>query len=104
MSNDYPKKSVSHGVVRISENVIRSIATVAAKEIDGIADLAIQKKGISSLLHPVAPVKVQVVNDMVEITVRVILEEGTRLTTVAEQVQENVKESPVREEIALVFS
>ena len=93
MSNDYPKKPVSHGVVRISENVIRSIATVAAKEIDGVADLAPQKKGVLSVFRTDAPVTVQVVNDMVEIPVRIILEDGARLTVAAEQVQENIKEN-----------
>ncbi len=91
MSNDYPKKPVSHGVVRISENVIRSIATVAAKEIDGVADLAAQKNGILTAFRRTEPVTVQVINDMVEITVRIILEDGARLTVVAEQVQENIK-------------
>ncbi|MBR3268999.1 MAG: Asp23/Gls24 family envelope stress response protein [Oscillospiraceae bacterium] len=91
MSNDYPKKAASHGVVRISENVIRSIAAVAAKEIDGISGLAEKRNGIAGLFCPSEPVKVQVVNDMIEITVRVILEEGVRLMNVAEQVQQNIK-------------
>ncbi len=91
MSNEYPKKASTAGDVRISENVIRSIAAVAAKEIEGVADLA---EGKASLFRPSAgPVTVQVVNDLVEITVRLILVNGFRLTTVAEQVQENIKEN-----------
>ena len=93
MSNDYPKKAASHGVVRISENVIRSIAAVAAKEIDGIAGLAERRTGIIAVFCPSEPVKVQVINDMIEITVRVILEDGVRLMNVAEQVQQNIKDN-----------
>ena len=91
MSNQYPKKAVASGEVKISENVIRSIAGVAAMEVEGVAELA-EVKG--SLLCPApAPVSVSVVNDMVEITVRLVLSSGYRLTTVAEQVQQNIKEN-----------
>jgi len=93
MSNDYPKKAVSHGVVRISENVIKSIAGIAAKEIDGVAGLEEKKNGLRNILCPADPVKVQVVNDMIEITVSLVLEDGIRLINVAEQVQQNVKEN-----------
>ena len=91
MSNAYPKKAATAGDVRISENVIRSIAGVAAKEIEGVAELA---EGKGTLLMPApAPVTVNIVNDMVEITVRLVLMNGVRLTTVAEQVQQNIKEN-----------
>ena len=91
MSNQYPKKAQANGEVRISENVIRTIASVAAKEVDGVADLA---EAPRSLFQPsAAPVTVQVVNDLIEITVRLVLMNGYRLTGVAEQVQQQVKES-----------
>lgn len=90
MSNQYPKKAIAAGEVKISENVIRSIASVAAKEVEGVSGLAETGR---SLLAPAAPVSVTVVNDLVEITLRLVLMSGYRLTTVAEQVQQNVKES-----------
>ena len=90
MSNDYQKKAEVGGQVRISENVICSIARVAALEADGVQRLAGQG-GFS--LKKQQPVSVQVVNDMVEITLRLVLKSGIRLTTVAEQVQKNVKEN-----------
>ena len=91
MSNQYPKKAVAAGDVKISENVIRSIAGVAAKEIEGVAELA---EPARSLLAPSAsPITVSVSDDLVEITVRLVLMNGYRLTTVAEQVQKNVKEN-----------
>lgn len=90
MSNDYPKKPETPGEVRISEHVIRSIAGVAAKEIEGVADLAAVRTG---LLHTEAPVTVQIVRDTVEITIRLVLQSGCRLTGVAEQVQQRIKEN-----------
>ena len=91
MSNQYPKKARANGEVRISENVIRSIASVAAKEVEGVADLAEPSRSL--FLPSAAPVTVQVVNDLIEITVRLVLMNGYRLTGVAEQVQQQVKES-----------
>jgi len=93
MSNEYSSKPVTQGVVRISEHVIRSIATISAKETDGVAGLAEAPKGISRFFSKEQPVEIQVVNDMVEITVRIILKEGIRLTMVAGQIQENIREN-----------
>lgn len=90
MSNQYPKKAGTAGQVRISENVIRSIAAVAAKEVPGVEDLSPAKNG---LLSSVQPVTVSVAGDTVEITVRIILHSGSRLQPVAEQVQQDVKEN-----------
>ena len=91
MSNAYPKKATTSGEVKISENVIRSIAGVAAKETEGVAELAELQR--SFLLPAATPVSVSVVNDMVEITIRLVLMSGYRLSNVAEQVQQKVKDS-----------
>ena len=91
MSNAYPKKATTSGEVKISENVIRSIAGVAAKETEGVAELAEMQHSV--LMPAAAPVNVSVVNDMVEITIRLVLIHGYRLNNVAEQVQQKVKEN-----------
>lgn len=91
MSNAYPKKATTSGEVKISENVIRSIAGVAAKETEGVAELAELQRTV--LMPAAAPVSVSVVNDMVEITIRVVLMSGYRLTNVAEQIQQKVKDN-----------
>jgi len=88
MSNNYPKKPEVSGNVRISENVICSIAKVAALDVDGVKAVAEQH---ISLFRKQAPVSIAVVNDMVEITMRLVLKSGYRLTSVAEQVQKSVK-------------
>lgn len=90
MSNQYPKKPETAGNVKISENVIRSIAQVAALEVDGIESLAEPK---ASLLRPTSPVTINVAGDMVEITLMLVLKSGYRLPKVAEQVQLAVKEN-----------
>lgn len=90
MSNQYPKKASTAGHVRISENVICSIAAVAAKEVPGVEDLAPAKNNLFRSVHPVT---VSVSGDTVELTVRIILQSGARLQPVAEQVQQDVKEN-----------
>ncbi len=90
MSNDYQKKEHVSGQVRISENVIRSIAGVTACEIEGVEGLAPVRQG---LLRSTLPVTVSLTGDRVEITVRLILSSQVRLQSVAEQVQSEVKEN-----------
>lgn len=88
MSKEYQKKEKVGGQIRISENVIRSIAGVSACEIEGVTGLAPSKQG---LLHSEPPVAVTVSGDTVVITVRLIVSSQVRLQNVAEQVQQAVK-------------
>lgn len=90
MSNQYPSKAEVAGNVKISEQVIRSIAQVTALEVEGIESLAEPK---SALLRSAAPVTISVTGDMVEITLKLVLKSGYRLPKVAEQVQLAVKEN-----------
>lgn len=89
MSKQYPRKSAAAGDVRISENVVRSIAKVCAKEVEGVYDLT----EVRHLFCKEAPVSVDIVNDMVELSVRIVLQNGYRLPTVARQLQTRIKEN-----------
>lgn len=90
MSNQYPRKQETAGCVKISEHVIRSIAQVAALEVEGVESLAHQK---NLLMRPTNPVAIAVRGDMVEITLKLVLKSGYRFPKVAEQVQMTVKEN-----------
>ncbi len=90
MSNQYPKKASTEGSIKISEAAIRSIAETAVTDIEGVERLAPRKCGLFSSSEPVA---IHVADDMVQITVHIILAGGAKLTRVAEQVQRNVKEN-----------
>ena len=90
MSNQYPSKPVLVGNVKISENVIRSIAQDAALEIDGVESLAAVRK---SVLHVTSPVTITISGDAVAITLNLMLKSGYHLQRVAEQVQRSVKEN-----------
>ncbi len=90
MSNQYPSKPVVTGKVKISENVIRSIAQEAALEIDGVESLAAPRK---SVVRSGSSVTIDIKDDAVAITLNLILKSGYRLQQVAEQVQRMVKEN-----------
>ncbi len=90
MSNQYPKKASTEGSIKISEAAIRAIAETAVTDIDGVERLTARKCG---LLGCTEPVTIRVAEDMVEITVHIILAGGAKLTRVAEQIQRNVKEN-----------
>lgn len=86
----------SYGTLRISKDVIATIAKSAAAEvagIHGIAKLSADIKEIFSKGQTVKPVSVEINDDIAEITVNVILDGGYKIPTVAENVQKAVKES-----------
>lgn len=90
MSNQYPSKPEVAGNVKISENVIRSIAKETAMEIEGVEAIAPPHK---SLLRAANAIEIAVSGDVVEITLNLVFQNGVRLQKAAEQVQRAVKEN-----------
>ncbi len=89
MSNHYPKKPVTHGEVKISEHVIRSIASAAALEVEGVQAIAPEK---CSLFSCSKPISVRIDGDTISISLELILQAGYSLPNVAMQVQKTVKD------------
>ena len=88
--------SNAYGTLRISSNVIATIAKSAAAEVEGIYDIAkipSDLKGMFGRVQPVKPVSVEITDEIAEITVNVILTGGYKIPVVAENVQKSVKES-----------
>lgn len=80
---------INTGTLKISENVIVTVAKLAIAEVAGVDGLAVKK---SLLKKDASPIQVHLLGDVVEITVSIIVKHGCRATTVAETVQETVKE------------
>ena len=83
------------GVVRINNDVIAAIASIASLEVKGVARMG---GGLGKTLQDMLSkksstkgVKVQTNNSEVMLTVYVIVEYGVDITRVADEVQENVK-------------
>ncbi|HHX57593.1 MAG TPA: Asp23/Gls24 family envelope stress response protein [Clostridiales bacterium] len=108
MENDNAYKS---GTLKISEEVILTIAKLAISEIKGVEDivpvndfgvankslqkLASKDWGIARKLFGKKNnlIKVKLLGDIVEITLAVIVEQGYKVIMVAESIQDSVKSS-----------
>ncbi len=90
---EYIAKEEEGGSICISEEVIASIAAVAALEIDGVASLGGSNVDISELLGKKSStkgVKIQLEGDAAEIAVSIAIKKGYIIPTVAKAVQKNV--------------
>ena len=89
------KNQTTNGSLKVSQEVLATIAKMAADEIDGIYSLAanhlpktIGKKGIT-----IKPVYTAIVDDAAIIDISVIVLAGYKLNSVAEELQKAVKEA-----------
>ena len=108
MENDNAYKS---GTLKISEEVILTIAKLAISEIKGVEDIVpvndfgVANKSLQKLASKdwvIARklfgkknnlIKVKLLGDIVEITLAVIVEQGYKVIMVAESIQDSVKSS-----------
>jgi len=88
---EYIAKSDENGSVTISEEVIASIAGIAAMEIDGVASLG--SSNVTDFLGKKAPgkgVKIIIGENSTEILITLSVKKGFVIPTVAKSVQNNV--------------
>lgn len=88
---DYTAKADDNGKVIISEEVIASIASIAANEIDGVAGLG--TPNVADFLGKKASskgVKIVLFEDSAEINVTIVVKKGVVIPSVAKAVQENI--------------
>ena len=89
-------KNNNSGNLVISEEVVSKIACVAAKDIDGVADVVPKTQGIRTMLKTkqvVQPVHVTMRDNQLVIDINVKVKEGVRLADIAVKIQQAVKES-----------
>jgi uncharacterized alkaline shock family protein YloU len=89
------EEEISLGSIRISPNAISALASQAALSSYGVVGMA-ARGGFESLVHPTAKdprqgVAVHILEDKITIDVYVILEYGTRISTVADSVAHAVQ-------------
>jgi uncharacterized alkaline shock family protein YloU len=83
------------GRISIAEDVISSIARIAAEKVDGIARPTGGTGGLMSIFggEDVAPnIKTELVNDQVRVELRISVEYGYPVHEVAQGVQRNVEQ------------
>lgn len=91
-------REIDMGIVKISDDVVEVIASLAATEIKGIVSL--NENFVGGIAHMIAGkktiskgVKVNVLENTSTIDLFVVVEYGIRIPEIAKQVQENVKKA-----------
>lgn len=93
---DLQNMDLQGGTLQISTEVIAKIARCAALEIEGVAEVSCgrQNKKLKNLLEASSiqpPVIVEMRDGTANITLHLMMKFGARIPSVAEKVQENVK-------------
>lgn len=93
---DYDIKSQPTGSLKISQDVVASIAKFAAQEIDGVVAVATGNSGVRGLItktNYVKPIRIELSEDVVNIEINVIVKNGVKIPVIAGAIQQNVKSS-----------
>ncbi len=90
--------SNSKGSLTISEEVLSSIATNAAKDVDGISSFSNRPVDVVSTIKKgsfkvMSPVRILQNGDDINVSIYVNLEPNKKIQSVAQNVQRNVKEA-----------
>ena len=88
---DDVKKS-AQSKLRISEDVIITVARLATLDVNGVAGLAGEITKISKLRGN-GPITVSVIGDVAALEIKIKVKNGAKATVVAEEVQTAVKEN-----------
>lgn len=96
MSKEIANNNLDEGTVKISTDVIASIAGVAATEVEGVVGMSGGVKGLSDILglkNISKGIKVEVGEKDTSIDLFIIVEYGINISDIAKKVQQNVKSS-----------
>lgn len=84
------------GSLKISEEVIATIAKLATVEIEGVEGVTPAQRSVKEVFSKsksVSAIKVTLFNDVAQISVSVKVKKGYKVTTIAENVQKSVKQA-----------
>ncbi len=94
--NDFSERVDNIGNLKISEDVVAAITRIAAKEIEGVAELAVAPSSIKGLFRK-KPIKSAVSVDMNDgvavIDVYLKIKYGAKVQAVATEIQKKIKDS-----------
>jgi uncharacterized alkaline shock family protein YloU len=85
------------GNIKISDEAIASIASIASMEVDGVVDLdggsAASFAEAIGIKDPAKGIKVDLLNENVSVDINIIVDFGREVSDVAAEVQDKVRES-----------
>lgn len=79
------------GFVRISEDVVITVATAAINDVKGVEEIKPSEGFLKNLFVKEEPVKVRITGDVIEIDAEVILKQGYNAVLTGEKIQNAVK-------------
>lgn len=79
------------GFVRISEDVVVTIATAAINDVKGVEEIKPSDNFIKNFFVKEEPVKVRIIGDVIEIDAEVVLKQGYNAVLTGEKIQNAVK-------------
>lgn len=85
------KKNAENSRLRISDDVIITVARLATLEIEGVAGLAGEVNKFSKVKNN-APIKISTIGDVAGIDIKIKVKGGAKVFQVAQEVQTAVKE------------
>lgn len=85
------KNSNQKASLKISQDVIETIAKVAALEIEGVADTVEQSGNLINMLK--GPIEIKMMDGIAEISIGIILDFGANISDVCKAVQRNIKDN-----------
>ena len=80
--------------LQVSENVIAGVVVNAAKEVEGVYEIAPVKKSLKQIWlkeESFGEINVDMIDDVLVLSIGIILENGAKAAAVAEQVQQTIK-------------
>ncbi|MEA5051326.1 MAG: Asp23/Gls24 family envelope stress response protein [Oscillospiraceae bacterium] len=84
----------AEGSLRISQDVIASIAKFATLEIEGVDSVSTANTGVKGLItktNYLKPIKIELVDDVVNVELNIVVKHGYRIPDLSSQIQQNVK-------------
>lgn len=84
------KNTSAKGVLKVSEDVIITVAGLAASDVKGVAGL---KGGKGLMSRKSNAIKINLIGDVIAVNVAIIVKSGEKATAVAAKVQNAVKEN-----------
>ncbi len=90
------ENSGSVGNLRISNEVIATVAKLATLEIDGVHSVSVGNSGVKGLFtraNYAKPIKITVKNDSAEVDVSIIVKESVKIPELSLAVQKSVKDA-----------
>ena len=91
---DLENMTETAGSLKISQDVVASIAKFATLEIDGVDSVSTGNIGVKGLItktNYVKPIKVELSDGVVNVEINVIVKHGVKIPDLAAAVQQNVK-------------